>query len=138
MRRAEGVVEALGALGEAGKAAFLAQRADAVAPAGEDLVRIALMPDVEDQPVVRRVENLVDGNGQFDDAEPGAQMPAGLRYRIDHLVTHFAGKLRQIAVFELAQVCGIADLVQQGRRGQGCHGARASCRCRLFGVSLAL
>jgi hypothetical protein len=39
------------ALGEAGEAAALAQGADAVAPAGEDLVRIGLVADVPDQPV---------------------------------------------------------------------------------------
>ena len=51
MRRAEGVVLALAAPGEAGQPAALAQGADAVAPAGEDLVRIGLVADVPDQPV---------------------------------------------------------------------------------------
>ena len=45
------------------------QRADAVAAAGEDLVRIGLMADVPDQPVVRRVEHVVQGDRQFDHAE---------------------------------------------------------------------
>ena len=53
MRRAERVVFALRAPGEAGQPAALAQRADAVAPAGEDLVRIGLVADVPDQPVAR-------------------------------------------------------------------------------------
>ena len=52
MRGAERVVFALGALGEAGEAVALAQRADAVAPAGEDLVRIGLVADVPDQAVL--------------------------------------------------------------------------------------
>ncbi len=39
VRGAEGVVLALGALGKAGEAAALAQRADAVAPPGQDFVR---------------------------------------------------------------------------------------------------
>ena len=52
MRRAERVVFAFGAPGEAGKPALLAQRADAVAPAGQDLVRIGLVADIPDQPVV--------------------------------------------------------------------------------------
>ncbi len=69
MRRAERVVFALGALGEAGQAAALAQRADAVAPAGQDLVRIGLVADVPDQPVARRVEDVVQRDGQLDDAE---------------------------------------------------------------------
>ena len=52
MRRAEGVVLALRPLGEAGKPAALAQRADAVAPPRQDLVRIGLVADVPDQPVI--------------------------------------------------------------------------------------
>ena len=118
MGGAEGIVFALGAAGEAGKAVFLAQRADAVAAAGQDLVRITLVADVEDQPVVRRVEDLVDGDGQFDDAEAGAQMSAGARYRIDHLVAQFGGQLRQVLVVELSQVVGIVDLIEQGRLWQ--------------------
>ena len=56
---AKGVVFALGALGEAGQAAALAQGADAIAPAGEDLVGVALVADVPDQPVARRVEHIM-------------------------------------------------------------------------------
>ena len=89
MRRAEGVVFALGAAGEAGKPVFLAQRADAVAPAGQDLVRIALMADIPDQPVIRRVEDVVHGDRQFDHAETGAEMSAGVRHGVDHLGAQF-------------------------------------------------
>jgi len=53
MRSAERVVLALSALGEAGETAALAQRANAVAPAGQDLVWIGLVADVPDQPIVR-------------------------------------------------------------------------------------
>ena len=60
MGRAEGVVFALGAFGEAAEAAALAQSADAVAAPGQDLVRIALMADIPDQLVMRRVEDRVD------------------------------------------------------------------------------
>ncbi len=51
VRGAERVVLALAALGEAGEAAAGTQRADAVAPSGQDLVRIGLVADVPDQPV---------------------------------------------------------------------------------------
>ena len=43
MTGAEGIVFALGTAGEAGKAILLAQRADAVAAAGEDFVRASLI-----------------------------------------------------------------------------------------------
>ena len=106
MRGAERVVFALGALGEAGQAAALAQRADAVAPAGEDLVRIGLVADVPDQPVARRVEDVVQRDGQLDHAEPGAQMAAGHRDRVDRLGAQLVGELPQLAFVELAQVLG--------------------------------
>ena len=100
MRGAERVVFALGALGEAGQAAALAQRADAVAPAGEDLVRIGLVADVPDQPVARRVEDVVQRDRQLDDAEAGAEMAAGDRDGVDRLVAQLVGKLAQLAVLE--------------------------------------
>ena len=97
MRGAEAVVFALGALGEAGQAAALAQRADAVAPRGQDLVRIGLMADIPDQPVARRVEHVVQRDGQLDDAEPGAEMAAGHRDRADGLGAQLVGHLPQAA-----------------------------------------
>src|SRR3546814_5557487 len=80
VRRAEGVVDALLAAGESGEAAALAQGADAVAPAGEDLVRIALMRDVPDQLVPRRLEHVVQRGSQLDHAEAGTKVAAGHRH----------------------------------------------------------
>jgi hypothetical protein len=59
MRGAERIVIAFGSLGEAGQSAAGAQGADAVAAAGQDLVRIGLMADVPDQAIARGVENIV-------------------------------------------------------------------------------
>ena len=84
------------ALGEAGQPAFLAQRADAVAAAGQDLVRIGLVADIPDQPVVGRVEDVVQGDRQLDHAQAGAEMAAGDRHRIDQLGAQFGGELRQL------------------------------------------
>ena len=77
VRRAERVIFAFAALGEAGQAAALPQGADPVAPAGDDLVRIGLVADIPDQPVFGRVEDIVDRHGQFDHAKARTQMPAG-------------------------------------------------------------
>ncbi len=59
MGSTERVILAFGPLGETGKPAALPQRANAVAPAGQDLVRIGLVADIPDQAVVRRVEHIV-------------------------------------------------------------------------------
>ena len=72
------------------------KRADAVAAAGQDLVRIALVPDVPDQPVVGRVEHIMDRGGQLDHAEPRAEMPAGRADRGDRLGAQFVGELAQL------------------------------------------
>ncbi len=53
MRGTERVVIALAALGKAGEPAALTQGADTVTPPGEDLVRIGLVANIPDQPVMR-------------------------------------------------------------------------------------
>ena len=100
MRRAEGVVFALRALGEAGEAVALAERADALAPAGQDLVRIGLMADVPDQAVARRVEDVVERDGQLDDAEAGAEMAAGDGDGVDGFRPQLLGDLRELGARE--------------------------------------
>jgi hypothetical protein len=96
MRRSERIVFALAALGEARKAAALTQGADAVAPAGDDLVRIGLVADVPDQPVLGRVEDVVDGDGELDHPEAGAEMPAGAADGVDHLRAQLVRQLAQL------------------------------------------
>ncbi len=121
MRGAERVVLALRALGEARQAAALTQGADAIAAPGEDLVRIGLMPDVPDQTVARRVECVVQGDRQLDDAETRPEMAAGYRNRADHLRPKFVRQLTEIARVQPAQIFRGLDLVEQ--RGHGC------CQC---------
>ena len=70
----ERVVFALAPLGEAAEP-HLPKRADAVAPPGHDLVRIGLVADVPDQLVAGRIEHVVQGDRQLDDAKPRARWP---------------------------------------------------------------
>ncbi len=111
---AEGVVGAFGALGEAGEAAFLAQGADAVAAAGDDLVRIALVADVPDQLVVGRVEDGVDGDGQLDDAEAGTEMAAGLGDGGDQFGAKLVGEGGELVVGHAPQVGRRLHEVEEG------------------------
>ena len=89
---------------------------------GIRLREVRVVPDIEDEAVVRRIEDAVDCNGQLDHAEAGAKMSAGARYRIDHLIADFAGELRQFPVLQLSQVGRILDPVQQGRLWHLCQG----------------
>ena len=87
-------------------------RADAVAPAGQDLVRIGLVADVPDQPVMRRVEDVVERHGQLDHAEAGAEMAAGDRHGVDQLRAQLVGELPQIF---LAAACADRPGYRPGR-----------------------
>ena len=122
MAGAERIVIALGALGEAGQAAAGAQRADAVAPPGQDLVRIGLMADVPDQAVARGVEHVMNGGGQFDHAEAGAEMAAGHRDGVDRLQAQFVGDLPDLIDPQLAQIVRGADRVEKRRLTEFGHG----------------
>ncbi len=119
MGRAEGVVFALRPAGEAGEASALAQRLDAAAPAGQDLVRIGLVPDVPDHPVGRRVEHVVQGDGQLDHPQPRAQMAPGDRHGVDGGGAQFVRGLAQLVLAQPAKVGGRPDPVQQ--RGRFSH-----------------
>jgi hypothetical protein len=60
------VVLGLGLAGVAGQPAPLAQQIEAVLPPGDHLVHISLVAGVEEDPVLRRVEDPVQRQGQLD------------------------------------------------------------------------
>ena len=117
VRRAEGIIFALGALGEAGKTASCAQSPNPVPPPGQNLVRIALMPDIPDQPVFGRVENIMDGRRQLHDAQTCSQMATSIRNSANRLSAQFVCQLAELFGFQPAQVGGNPDCVEQ--RGIG-------------------
>src|SRR5215469_358869 len=115
MCSAERVVFAFGSFGETGQAATLSNGADAVAPPGQDLVRIGLVTDIPDQSVMRRVENVMQCHGQLYDTEAGAEVTAGNGYGIDQLGAQLVGKLPQVLFRQPAQIGGNIDPIKQRR-----------------------
>ena len=115
VRGAEGVVLAFRALGEARQAAALTQGADAVAPAGEDLVRVALMADVPDQLVPRRIEHVVQGGRELDHPQSRAQVAAGYRDHVDGLGAQLVGQLPELLARKLAKVFRRIYCIQEWR-----------------------
>ena len=67
-----------------------------VAAAGEDLVRVALVADVPDQAVHRRVVQPVQGDGEFDHAQAGAEVAADLGDLFDQVGAQFVGDRRAV------------------------------------------
>ena len=106
MADAEGVVLAFLALRERREAVLLLDRRDAIAAAGQDLVRIALVADVPDQAVARRVEEPVQRNRELDDAEARAEMAARCRDRLDQIGTQLVRDVRELRLRDLAEVIG--------------------------------
>ncbi len=94
------VVLALGAVGETEQAALFADGKYPFPAAGDDLVGIALVADVPDDLVQRRVEDPMQGQGQVHGPQVGRQVPAVLR---DHLHQQFPDLLRQGGQFLQAQ-----------------------------------
>jgi hypothetical protein len=66
--RAESVVLRLVAAQEARDASVLLDRRQKLAPPRKDLMRVSLMADVPDESVARRVEGVVERDGQLDRA----------------------------------------------------------------------
>ena len=86
-----------------------------VTPPGQDLVRVALVADIPDQPVFRRVEDGMEGDGQLDRAEVGRQVAAGLGHRFDQEGAQFGRQLRQLLALQAAQVGRTVDGFKQGK-----------------------
>jgi hypothetical protein len=59
----------------------------------------------------------MESDGQLYDAEPGAQMTAGLGDGVDGFLPKFIRKLRKLFRCERAQVAGQPDAVEQGGGG---------------------
>ena len=106
---AERVVFAFRALGEAGQAAAGTQSADAITASRENLVGIGLMPDVPDQPVAGRVENIMQCDRQLDHAEAGAEMAAGYRDGADRLFPQFIRNLLKVRWIAPTQITRFSD-----------------------------
>ena len=82
---------ALGAEQESVEPAVLAHGSKPRAATREHLMDVALMADVEEDPVRRRVEDTVKGDRQFDDTEVGTEMAPRLGEGADEFFADLLG-----------------------------------------------
>ena len=115
MGRPERIKGALVALGETRQSPRLAQRADTVAASGQDLVRIGLVADVPDDPVLGGIEHVVERDRQLDHAQPRAEVPPGYRNGTDRLGPELGRHLTKIALRESPEKVRRVDTVEQRR-----------------------
>ena len=112
------VVLALAAQQEPVQAIVLAHGVEAVPAAGEELVHVALVAHVEDELVLRRVEDTVQRDGQLDHAEVRPEVAADgagviLGQNADQFLAHFLGENGQVGFIELLDIGGRIDLVEK-------------------------
>ncbi len=112
MRSTKVVVLALATPREPGQAVELAQAPHALAAAGEDLVRIALMTHVPNQTVIRQVEHVVDGHREFDRPQIGRQMPARAGHRSQQELAQLIGQLLELGTTQRTHLRRTVDPLQ--------------------------
>ena len=83
---------------------------EAVGAAGEDLVRIRLMGDVEDELVRGRVEDVMQGHGGLGEAQVRSDVSAVAADAVQYGVAHFVGDDFQLADLQFTQVGRGVDL----------------------------
>ena len=67
-------------------------------------MRVGLVTDVPNQFVMRRVEDMVQRDGQLDHAKPRAKVAAGDSNRGDQVLAKLLGELDQLMVLQRAEV----------------------------------
>ena len=106
---------------ERSQAAVLADRAQLVAPAGQDLVRVSLVADIPEDLVARGLEHRVQRHRQLAGAEVRAEVPADLADRVDDVLAHLLRELCELLLGEPVQVLGAVDVARA---------ALMTCACR--------
>ncbi len=98
MTAVEHVVGRFRAAREAADAVDLAERAEPVKAAGQELVRVRLVAGVPDDPVARRLEESMEDDRELDHAERAAEVAAGVGDGLDDRLADLAGQLLELGV----------------------------------------
>ncbi|MPM86152.1 hypothetical protein SDC9_133235 [bioreactor metagenome] len=100
--------------GVARQAVLLPQACELPTASGQHLVHIALVPRVEDDRIVRRIESEMQRQGQFDNPQVGTQVTAGAAHVRDQELPDLGCQLIQLWTLQRAQVAGLMNRLQQG------------------------
>ncbi len=85
-------------------------------------MRVGLVSHVPDQAVVRRLEDIVKGNRQLDGTQPGCEVTATGRDRLNEEFPQLAGYRGQLGQRKLAQIRrGLDNAQQRVFIGRRCH-----------------
>ena len=62
------------------------------------------MAYIPDHSVARRIEDVVQRHGQFDNAEPGSEVATGHRNRTDRFGTQLVRHLSKLTIAQVPQI----------------------------------
>ncbi len=117
----EDVVAALLDLRKAADPLVLAQGGELVAATGEDLVGVGLVADIPDQLVLWGIEDVMQGDGQLDDAEARGEVAAGPGHRPYDQVAYFLSQINEIGYGEAADIGRRVDILEQRAVADACQ-----------------
>ena len=107
------VVVGLGLARIAREPALALQAREVADAAGDHLVHVGLVAGVPDEPVARRVEDPVQGEGQLDDTEVRSEVASGARDRGDEEGADLLGQRGQLVVTEATKVARTPDRLEE-------------------------
>src|SRR5213594_3884163 len=96
MGGAVAIMFALRAHGKAAEAAGAANGMKALLASREQFMDVGLMAYVPDEFILGRAENVVQGEGQLDDAKIGPEMAAVFGQNVDQLLPDLLGQLLKL------------------------------------------
>ena len=70
----------------------------------ENFVCISLVADIPYKLIIRRVENVMNGNSQFNGPQAGTQMAGVMRNHINNVLPNLAAQYWKIIILQLAQI----------------------------------
>ena len=108
------VVRRLRAARVAGQTAHPAQGGEVVLPPGDDLVHVRLVPGVPDDRVARGVEDAVQGQGELDGTQVGAEMAMARGLDgVDDQRAELLGQLVQLRLGERPEIGRTGDRIEE-------------------------
>src|SRR5262249_22001676 len=104
----------------AGKATSLTERAEVLVAAGQQLVHVRLVPGVEDQLVLGRVEHPVRRDRQLYHTEVRAEVAAGPGHRLHQDIADLRTQEAQLLLGETFEALRAVNALKQGHGSSSC------------------
>ena len=102
------------ALAETAQPAVLPNGVKLLPTSGQQFVGVRLVARIPDDEIPGRVQQVVKGDGQFDDAEVGGEMAADVGNDRDDLLADFLADLRELFRRQILEIGWPADHFEDG------------------------